>query len=255
VSYYAVLIGVSKTGRTKVRMPAAVPAITAMRAFLRSAHVPDSNLAFLAEASYQEVEDAVGPLAKQVTQDDTLLIMFVGHGVQGQGTDPDAWALRGMDVITDEVLSGWLARVPATARRIVISDCCYGLGIAHPGPGSNAFPGLCATLRYELARLRQRLFFDFFGRAQRFASAMTRRIRSVEPLAPMICLAAASAVDEVTNRDERLFLTLTLGIAAGGGKYDDLQLDFETVRTATSAFCVEANPRERLHEVVLAVAG
>ena len=255
MSYYAVLIGVSRTGRTNTPMPAAVPAIKAMRGFLRSAGVPEANIAWLPEATCKAVTDAFDPIAQKVTRDDTLLIMFAGHGVLGQGGEPDAWALHGMDVITDELLGEWLARVPGAARRIIVSDCCYGLGIARPGQGVNSFHGLCVRLKYEIARLRQRLFFDFFGHAQRFASALTGRIRSVEPLAPMICLAAASAIGEVLNRDERLFLTLTLGVAAGGGKYDDLQLDFDTVRTATSAFCIETNPKERMKEVVLAVAG
>ena len=248
------LIGVSRTGRTKVVMSAAVPAINAMRSFLRSANVAESNIAYLPEVACKEVEVAFARIAKKVTRDDTLLIMFAGHGVQGQGTDPDAWALRGMDVITDRMLAGWLASVPTAARRIVVSDCCYGLGIARPGPGLRGFHGLCARLKYAWMRLRQRLFFDFRGHAQGFAHALTRHLHSEDALAPMICLAAASAIDEVTNRDERLFVTLMLGAAAGGGKYDDLDGDFETVRTATSVFCIETNPPERRREVVLAVA-
>jgi hypothetical protein len=253
MSYYAVLIGVTK-GPDSI-MPRAVQTAGAMKTFLKSANVPEENVCLLDEPDRDRVDRALTWLTSVATSDDTLLLMYIGHGIQGSGKIPYGWLLTGQRNIDADDLAKWLDTVPSAARRIVISDCCYGEGIAAVPTGVSLFSVLCARLRDALMWLRHRVLTDFDAISNAFARQVVGKTHTVGIQAPMICISGAAADRQTDDGRERLLALLTIGAAAAGSTYTDLQGDFDRVKDGNKGFNVLPTPKDRWSEKVLATQG
>jgi hypothetical protein len=256
VNYYALLIGVTTTAsRPDSIMTHAVPTARAMQTFLESANVPAENIRLLQEPTRDDLDSMLAWLTDAVTTGDTLLVMYVGHGIEGSASASYGWWLTSSDHITSAELATWLDTVSNAARRIVISDCCYGEGITKLPQSTSVLGRICAGLQNALARLRKRLFADYTAMAAQFATQVIARTHTVGVQAPMICIAGAALDREVDDGRERLLMLLTIGAAAAGSTYAELQGDFARVKDGDKGFNIQPTPKELLGERVLGTPG
>ena len=90
---------------------------------------------FGADATVEAVRRTLATAADVLVPDGLFVLSFAGHGRQIPDEDDDeadgydeAWVLAD-GLLVDDELSRALARFPATAQVVVVSDCCYSGGI------------------------------------------------------------------------------------------------------------------------------
>ena len=244
MSFYALLIGVRQTKHAPDLIEAALPSIPAMSTFLYNARrARCEDILRLPEATAKEVADGLETLSARIRDHDTVLIMFTGHGYQQ--ADADGWALRDKDKYLDRQLIQWLKGIPGSARRIVISNACYGAGIARTGRGLMLARKLTRTLKHKLTPAPER---SRIGPVRRLARRVVRRLKDwlrpeldldqlaqqfanklvkSSPDVPMICLASASATGDVGSGPQQEFLDITLTAARRGSTYRELRKRYD----------------------------
>src|SRR4029079_6365626 len=82
----------------------------------------------------KDVCDAFEKVRGLASADDLFIVLFIGHGIPSDHIDHtyEAWALNGKE-FSDQDLADALAKLDHGVEVVVISDACYGGGIARPG--------------------------------------------------------------------------------------------------------------------------
>lgn len=256
MTHYALLIGVrsSPLAPDKV-MPRAVQTASALQSYLRVAGISTQVKLLEDPQSAQKVKTEFDDLVRDMTDDDTVIIAYVGHGMEGSGNEPPRWLLASNETISASALAAMLDGPPARARRIVISDCCYGQGVASLPQGARGTRGALIWLWHEIARLRHRLLLDYRNVARRFTESLMAQRSGKSAGAPMVCIAGASAIQETDDDRERLLILLVIGAAVAGSRNRELKNDFDRVKRQNTGFYLESNRSSLLDELVLGTGG
>jgi hypothetical protein len=239
MTMHAILIGVRETGATTDPAGNAIRAVSSMRQFVEGPLASSGiKLRFLSSdcevVSLSEVTKAFDQLEDAVADNDTILVMFAGHGIEPVAGKFGGWALSGEDKFRPDDLKAQWARYP-NARWIVVSDCCYGvaitekLGFVRRIWRSMLHFLLTILLRGDRARKR------FSGLATSTIAALTL---SDMPVAPkdLITIAGASASETLSDGGQLLLATLLVGSALGRLTYLQLELSFGLVKVKEQSF-------------------
>jgi len=170
-----------------------------------------------------------------VESDDLIVVMFAGRGKEPDGWLPSqSWVLSRGELFTDIELATALLSFPPTVDTVVISACGYGndrLAGARP-----------SWLRRHRMRALAR------GFARRLATTWSRARRT----STMICLSSAGAADRAAASEQANLATEIAGAAAAGRSYAELARGLAAHAAAGYEFHLDARPRARLRDAVLA---
>jgi hypothetical protein len=120
------------TGLHRSWPPPAAARDTAQRAQRICEHAGVAEQRTLAggNATAEALRDALGHAAAVLREDGLLVVTFSGHTERGEGPIGEArWCLVGGGLPLSQI-ADHLARLPRTARLVIIADTCYGAAIA-----------------------------------------------------------------------------------------------------------------------------
>lgn len=248
---HAILIGVRDTGATTDPAGNAIPAVSSMLRFVEGPLASSGIKCFLssddAVVSLDAVIAAFDQLEDVLTDNDTILVMFAGHGIAPAGKF-DGWALSGKDKFRPADLWTQLARYP-NARWIVVSDCCYGAAIIEKiGFVRRIWLTPMGILLTTFLR-RDRVETRFNRLATSTITALTPSDMLAKPkdlMKDLIMIAGASAAEELSDGGQLLLATLLVGSALGQLTYDELDLSFRLVDVEEQSFVCQCP--EKYHD-------
>jgi hypothetical protein len=120
------------TGLHRSWPPPAAARDTAQRAQRICEHAGVAEQRTLAgdQATAEALRDALDHAAAVLSEDGLLVVTFSGHTERGEGPIGDArWCLVGGGLPLSQI-ADHLARLPPTARLVIIADTCYAAAIA-----------------------------------------------------------------------------------------------------------------------------
>jgi hypothetical protein len=166
-----------------------------------------TRLLLTAEATSSTVLDALQAVAAELTEGDTLLLTYSGHGGQipdTRGDEEDSqdetWVLYDRQVLDDELYAAYRA-FAAGVRVAVLSDSCHSGSVTRMGPpvaagtvSSLAVPqspiSLGARSKAMPAAVSQR---DFLRRREMYGALRNQQTDDIEPAA---CVALISGCQD-----------------------------------------------------------
>jgi hypothetical protein len=208
----------------------------------------------------QAFEGAVGHLAGG----DLFIILFIGHGLQASDTHAyQAWALDDSE-FTDRQLAGYLARLKRNVEVVIISDSCYGAGIAAPGPtalrfASRPFHAMIKKVRALFYRLP---FMRTYHRRQLPELANAWSSGELEKVATrpdaltradkLVCIAAASWWDQVDPYAMKDLIDMTIDAVEANCTHGALADAFDERAASGATFQLIVRPNDRMCTRLLA---
>lgn len=224
---HAILIGVRQASPQADPAANAIRAISSMRQYVEGSGASSGmRLCFLSSdveaITRGSVTRAFDQIEDVLADNDTILVMFAGHGSRS-ADNFTGWLLSGGDMFSpDDLRTQWVRY--RNARWIVISNCCYGDAITEPISGA----GQAAQRGDQVHEQFQRLA----------GSAATALTASDEEPVPkdLITIAGAAADDTLSDGGQLLLATLLVGSALGQLTYFDLNRAFGLVRFNSRAF-------------------
>lgn len=263
MTHYALLIGVKTSlAAGDKTMPRAVETASVLQHHLHAVGIPDQNVCLLKEPTKaDDVKTEFKKLVQNATDNDTVIIAYIGHGKQASGGEPHKWLLASYESISATELATMLDHPPPGARRIVISDCCYGLGIASLPQNIRGVRRWLTVLRLMIARLREWLGraiawlrVDYRVLAGRVTRSLLHAFHANKSGAPLVCIAGALPNQDTDDDRERILILLTIGAVVAGSTNAELKKDFSRVSYQNTAFELEPNHASLLDEFVLGLA-
>ena len=240
MTVFAVLIDVPRTGWSNAVAASASFAVeTVMASLERSSARRDLRICRLSYASREHVVEALQTVQAQSKPGDLFVFMFAGHGISTRSEIArkrrlsrrklfGGWALTGYDRFDAGDLKAWYKVLKV--RWVVISSCCYGLGIdGEPEP-------------IEDEQRKQPYSVRKIDLLHRFADSSAESLHeSAPPERQTICIAAATDVELVSSEGQRLLAILTAGGADLKLSYGDLESSFAMVRADGQSFVMRAS--------------
>lgn len=265
---HAILISVPQSSAypTKV-IPGADAALDCFAALLTERFTdPAPSICVLKrpDATEVNVTAAFEEAGCQLSGDDLFIVLFIGHG-RGSHTGHvyQAWALNDSE-FTDKQLADHLSKLPKTIEVVIISDSCYGAGIATPGP--RILPAKWARLHAVLDKIddwiaklpilrryrgfERRVLVDAWTpSALLLASNQPNELRKLNQ---MVCIAAAASRDEVGLASMAVLVDMTISAVRANGTHGSLADAFEAAAVPGARFQVQARPSARMCTPLLA---
>jgi hypothetical protein len=215
-----------------------------------------------------DVQKAFKQVGKLASSGDLFVVMFIGHGIPSDHGKHayEAWALNDAE-FSDRDLANRLAELDPDVEVVVISDACYGAGIARPGSKglsrvwspfhelfSEVFDEACERFYTWpfLARYREM-------KLKAFADAWTPHAlpsRATKPtelptLNQMVCISAASWDDEVSLSNMSCLIDMTIKAVECNETHGALADRFYIQSATDAAFQLQAFPNNRMCKPLL----